>query len=940
MLHNMRYNLAGTSYKTNASQVGDTSGCPAMGCIGYELTRNLDFDRDGDGSTWSGNGDVGYTLHSADSQADYFPVDGDGTGGWLPIGDETNTFAAVFDGNGHTISNLAIRRDQTSIGLFGAIGNGGGSSAAIRNLGLVDNLADYTGSSDSFTYIGGLVGDQNAGSITASYATGDADGGDGSNDSVGGLVGESQGSITASYATGDAHGGDGSNDRVGGLVGESQGSITASYATGDADGGDGNYDSVGGLVGLQFGGSITASYATGDADGGDGNSDYVDGLVGWQNQASITASYGFGGTIGGESVGSDGSPKPQGVSTAAELTAANAEAAWNDADNNTLGAWDFGTDEQIPVLNYADYDGSGTVFDCSQFPAGACETQLPRREEVNATGLSAVVFGATTTITGSLLFGRVAIASWNWEQLQGTTVTLMGADTPTLTFRAPATGTLLLFELTATDSGGEQYTDRILLSLGASVDHDGDGLIEIDSLTMLHNMRYNLAGTSYKESADAPGAAYGCPAAHCRGYELTRNLDFDVNGDGSTWAGNGDVGYTLDVDDRNDDYFPVDGNDAGGWLPIGDETSSFVAVFNGNGHEISNLAIRRDQTHVGLFGAIGSGAAIRNLGLVDNLADYTGSSDSNIYIGGLVGRQQGGSITASYATGDADGGDGDDDRVGGLVGFQVGGSITASYATGDADGGDGNEDIVGGLVGGLSYGSITASYATGDADGGDGISDRVGGLVGFMGGGSSITASYATGDADGGYGNYDYVGGLVGWQNQASITASYGFGGTIGGESVGSDGSPKPQGVSTAAQLAAANAGSAWNDADNNTLGAWDFGTDEQIPVLNYADYDGSGTVFDCSQFPAGACETQLPRREEVNATGLPAVAFGATTTIAGSLLFGRVAIASWNWEQLQGTTVTLMGADTPHVDIQGASHRHPPVVRVDCHGQRRRTIH
>ena len=118
------------------------------------LTRNLDFDVDGDGSTWSGDGDVGYTLHLADSQAGYFPVDGDNAGGWSPIGGETNPFAAVFDGNGHTISNLAIRRDQTHVGLFGRMGLG----AAIRNLGLVDNLADYTGSSSSETNIGGLVG--------------------------------------------------------------------------------------------------------------------------------------------------------------------------------------------------------------------------------------------------------------------------------------------------------------------------------------------------------------------------------------------------------------------------------------------------------------------------------------------------------------------------------------------------------------------------------------------------------------------------------------------------------------------------------------------------------------------------------------------------------------------------------------------------------------
>ena len=924
MLHNMRNNLAGTSYKTSTASVGNSSGCPDALCRGYELTRNLDFDRDGDGSTWSGNGDLGYSLDSGDSQAGYFPVDGDDAGGWLPIGDETNPFVAVFDGNGHRISNLAIRRDQTYVGLFGVTRRDGGSGAAIRNLGLVDNLADYTGSSDHLISIGGLVGLQGtSSSITASYATGDADGGDGDDDYVGGLVGyQTQGSITASYATGDADGGDGDDDYVGGLVGyQTQGSITASYATGDADGGDGDDDYVGGLVGYQTQGSITASYATGDADGGDGNHDSVGGLVGFQDGLSSSmASYGFGGTIGGESVGSDGSTKPQGVGTAAQLTAANAGSDWNDADTNTLGAWDFGTDEQIPALNYADYDGPGTVFDCSQFPANACGTPtptlLPGQADLSASGPSATKHGKTVSLAGSLLFGRVTIESWSWRQLEGLEVTLSDADARKTTFTAPTANTLLVFKLTATDSEGRHYTERIrLVVFDKVVDRDGDGLIEIDSLLMLHNMRHNLAGTSYKTSTASVGNNSGCPDALCLGYELTRNLDFDRDGDGSTWSDNGDVGYTLHLADSQADYFPVANDGTGGWLPIGDATSPFVAVFDGNGHRISNLAIRRDQTYVGLFGATEGGAAIRNLGLVDNLADYTGSSDNLISIGGLVGRLQGtgSSIMASYATGDADGGDGSNDRVGGLVGWQqLGGSITASYASGDADGGNGDNDRVGGLVGWQRRGSITASYATGDADGGDGVSDRVGGLVGYQGGLSLITASYATGDADGGDGVSDRVGGLVGFQGGlSSIRASYGFGGTIGGAPVDSDGSTKPQGVSTAAQLTEAKAGSAWNSAANNTLGAWDFGTNEQIPALNYADYDGVGTVFDCSQFAAGACETQLPRQADVNATGLSAVAFGANTTITGSLVFGRAAIVSWSWEQLQGPNVTLIDANT-----------------------------
>ena len=72
--------------------------------------------------------------------------------------------------------------------------------------------------------------------------------------------------------------------------------------------------------------------------------------------------------------------------------------------------------------------------------------------------------------------------------------------------------------------------------------------------------------------------------------------------------------------------------------------------------------------------------------------------------------------------------------------------------------------------------AIIASYAAGDANGGEEASDRIGGLVGLQDNGS-IIASYATGNANGGEGNDDSAGGLVGWQNAGgSDIASYGFG--------------------------------------------------------------------------------------------------------------------------------------------------------------------
>jgi hypothetical protein len=121
----------------------------------------------------------------------------------------------------------------------------------------------------------------------------------------------------------------------------------------------------------------------------------------------------------------------------------------------------------------------------------------------------------------------------------------------------------------------------------ADYDLDDDGLIEINSLADLNEIRNNLDGTSlYGEST-------GCPVDGCIGFELTTTLDFDTNADG--------------VMDANDEYW----NDGAGWLSIGNSSSLvFQAIFNGNGYQIRNLYINRSNTdYIGLFGYI-SGESI------------------------------------------------------------------------------------------------------------------------------------------------------------------------------------------------------------------------------------------------------------------------------------------------------------------------------------------
>ncbi len=1044
-LHNMRYSLDGSRYKTSSTDTGSTLGCPNDACIGYELMNDLDFDTDGDG-TWTQDGSGNYSLNTNDSATPYFIVNADGTGGWLPVGDTTNAFNAIFEGNSYAIHNLAIRGELNNISLFGVTT----ANASIRNIGLVNNLSNYTGSDQSV--IGGLVGIQNGGSISASYATGIADGGSGLED-VGGLVGiQNNGSISASYATGNVNGGrrqgntgglvgnqnggnisasyatgnvngrlggfdytgglvgfqnggsiiasyatgdvddDGGNfDYVGGLVGNQEGgSISASYATGNADGGDGDSDRAGGLVGsVESGGSVVASYATGNADGGDGVSDYASGLIGRRLfGGNVVASYGFGSNAGGEIGGLEGTERPVGVSSAMDLTAENADSAWNSASSGTLGAWDFGDSTQLPALVFNDYDGASTGTDYSvlfarlttltalipnQRPTtspqiGTANTdiqlssggdtanrirgniQLPATfngenlawsvlydpapsstqisvdnnnsvQITNARQITRIVIlrardsgnntivndyhlriiaanridpPALTAPSSPLLFAIDTTVSRTVVSNSGTpdscsvaglpagfTVTVSG-DGCVITGLARTATAQSTYTLTASNAVG---TDTITISIAVKtvVDEDANGLIELYTLTQLHNMRYSLDGSRYKTSSTDTGNALGCPNDTCIGYELMNDLDFDTDGDG-TWTQDGSGTYSLNTNDSATPYFIVNADGTGGWLPVGDSANAFNTIFEGNGYAIYNLAIRSNHlANIGLFGVINANASIRNIGLVNNLSNYTGGGSSvigglvaqqnggtisasyatgiadgslgTVDIGGLVGSQEGGRIIASYATGDVNGGRRFSD-TGGLVGSQNGGSIIASYATGDTHGGSGSNEYVGGLLG-FQNGTISASYATGIADGNDGGFDSAGGLVGRLGNDRSVRrprhstsiASYATGNADGGDGDSDRAGGLVGnlrGQTTTTIVASYGFGERIGEtDGFSFDGTEKPVGVSSATDLTAENAGNSWNSASSGTLGAWDFGDSSQPPALVFNDYDGDSTGTD-----------------------------------------------------------------------------------------------
>jgi hypothetical protein len=150
--------------------------------------------------------------------------------------------------------------------------------------------------------------------------------------------------------------------------------------------------------------------------------------------------------------------------------------------------------------------------------------------------------------------------------------------------------------------------------------------------------------------------------------------------------------------------------------PVGNATTNFTGVFDGDGYIIYNVVINMaGSNNVGLFGRVDAAGRISNLGVED--VNITGSN----YVGGLVGRNYG-IITECYVTGKVVG---SGNYIGGIVGGNYG-SIIDCYSM-DTVGGS---SCIGGLVGSnsVSASDVNTCYSTGAVTG-SGV--YVGGLAGY-----------------------------------------------------------------------------------------------------------------------------------------------------------------------------------------------------------------
>ena len=187
------------------------------------------------------------------------------------------------------------------------------------------------------------------------------------------------------------------------------------------------------------------------------------------------------------------------------------------------------------------------------------------------------------------------------------------------------------------------------------------------------------------------------------------------------------------------------------WIPIGSSSALFAGTFDGQGHTISGLYIKRTGAQVcGLFAEVGS-AAIRNFRLTDSSFSFTGHAMA--YMGAVAGRTRGTAVLENIYVDAAISTTG---KSAGLVGVGQSGTLTitncwnAGNITGTAPAVSGVAELGGivGYFGGstlnltacLNTGTITSTLsASAEQETG---SSGIGGLVGHTSGSAVFNMSY------------------------------------------------------------------------------------------------------------------------------------------------------------------------------------------------------
>ncbi|QIZ82827.1 hypothetical protein HF888_00610 [Bermanella marisrubri] len=815
-------------YTSGISLYGSSAGCPAAGCFGFELTKDLDFDTNQDG-----------VINYKDTNDDY----------WTPI----SLRDATFEGNGHVILNLRVFNFDSYSGLFGYVQN-----SIIRNIGLSGPLMYVRGGFRS----GSLVATANnthienvfnTGSVRARVTDGQIEGELGY---AGGLVGElSNGSsLINAFNSGPVYGA-----YPGGLVGHSatRADLEQSIIRNGLNIGKLSLDrSVDGYAGgilashgpyyvedLKVENSYWATDASGEMDSyGSGRPD-----------ARTTKSY-FGLSL--EDLKCAEQANISGANRCFYLGSTPILFKdWDKAQFDGQPFWDFGSDIQIAAPNmhgnaYRDTDNDTVPDFKDDFPFNIAVSKDSDKDGYPDNWNSNC--DVTCREESGLILDQFpnVDAAWQDEDLDSLPDSwAQGCDTSCKN----NSGLTLDSSLNDTDNDGiKNHVDNDDSGNGSiDIDANSNGLVDIYNLEQLNAIRYQLDGNGLRMENRGSLDQSGCPLVtyesvlmrRCHGYELLTDLDFDTSQDGVLGIG--------------DDFW----NDGKGWIAIGGRSHPFTGTFEGNGYTIHNLLINQSTDYQALF-ATAENAVIRNLRLSGSLMSVQGAN----YVGSLVGYSKLSRIENVFNTGAVQG----SQIIGGIVGYLRDSHMENVLNTGSITG----DNRVGGLVGYSSGAyqyentplriSIINGLNTGFVTGYDGV--NAGGLVGVVDSSSIIENSYWAEDASGlsissrESEDRSYVG-LSLAVLQCAIQAN-----THSGNSncVSSDGSA--EGLTSGVTLF-----KNWNQAMLNGLKLWDFGNSSQLPAMVfrgevYRDSDGDFIVDGQDAYPY----IPLEGRPDTDNDGIP----------------------------------------------------------------------
>ncbi len=676
--------------------------------------------------------------------------------GWIPIGNNTSTtFKGSFDGNYKTISGLYINNSLYYTGLFGL------ADGPISNLGLTS--VNITSANTGGT--GGIAGiTQASGIVSGCFMEGEVSG----FNNVGGMVGVARCAIANCYATGSVKG---TGNKIGGIAGECA-ALSYCYAANAVSGSS----MAGGIAGMT-GGELKNCAALNPSVAQNSLSVHRvvgsnTGAGTFKNNYAFSGMKGGGNNKGLNNLDGADFSIAQANTAAFWTTAGNWDSgAWSGI------VWTF-ADDKLPILSrFASglQSGAGGLYLTERDIANATVSAggpYTYTGSLIAPTLTVTFDGAALT-KGT----DYTVAVTSSDNVEGTTsagtnpgevtVKLSGigsfkGEKPGVTYTIRSSGvdkdkSTVTADPTSVYIGGIDNSTVTVTLKKANGDTLGSGMTVTlsqgsgnSTITPVNGGVTDSAGKATftvtnmtAETVTYTAAADGVTLTQTAAVQFTHE-ECDFSGDGSQTApyqigtaaqlaklaeqvnaGNPNFNgkrYILmddiDLSGYGASYTNLNGDE--GWVPIGNYDRQFTGVFDGNGHTVSGLYANvttmcsDNRKHAGLFGYLGMGSTVKNLG-VSGSVKATGSGGTSNLAGGIAGYSEGGIISNCYSTCDVETTGNSYNISGGIVGYNYNnGTITNCYAAGNISATT-NNAYAGGLAGIINGATITYSYWNTDA---------------------------------------------------------------------------------------------------------------------------------------------------------------------------------------------------------------------------------